>query len=82
MGHDHSNHNDKAETGKEAEGHECCHHDHGAAPKHTGPVDENAIYTCPMHPEIEQVGPGTCPKCGMALEPKGLPDPDAGPDPE
>ena len=30
----------------------------------------NAIYTCPMHPEIEQRGPGTCPKCGMALEPK------------
>ncbi|HTB21367.1 MAG TPA: heavy metal translocating P-type ATPase [bacterium] len=29
-----------------------------------------AIYTCPMHPEIEQVGPGPCPKCGMALEPK------------
>jgi Cu+-exporting ATPase len=29
-----------------------------------------AIYTCPMHPEIEQEGPGTCPKCGMALEPK------------
>ena len=29
-----------------------------------------AIYTCPMHPEIEQVGPGQCPKCGMALEPK------------
>ncbi len=31
---------------------------------------EDAIYTCPMHPEIEQRGPGTCPKCGMALEPK------------
>ena len=30
-------------------------------------------YTCPMHPEIRQVGPGTCPKCGMALEPL-LPD--------
>jgi len=30
----------------------------------------DAIYTCPMHPEIEQVGPGPCPKCGMALEPK------------
>lgn len=29
-----------------------------------------AIYTCPMHPEVEQVGPGSCPKCGMALEPK------------
>jgi len=27
-------------------------------------------YTCPMHPEVVQVGPGTCPKCGMALEPK------------
>lgn len=30
----------------------------------------NAWYTCPMHPEIKQVGPGTCPKCGMALEPE------------
>lgn len=26
-------------------------------------------YTCPMHPEVRQVGPGACPKCGMALEP-------------
>src|SRR6266446_3110948 len=33
----------------------------GAAP--------GAIYTCPMHPEVRQVGPGNCPKCGMALEP-------------
>ena len=32
-----------------------------------------AEYTCPMHPEIRQIGPGTCPKCGMALEPL-LPD--------
>ena len=32
------------------------------------PVDEGAIYTCPMHPEIEQDHPGSCPKCGMALE--------------
>ena len=31
---------------------------------------KNAIYTCPMHPEVVQQGPGTCPKCGMALEPK------------
>jgi len=29
-----------------------------------------AIYTCPMHPEVEQEGPGSCPKCGMDLEPK------------
>jgi P-type Cu+ transporter len=32
-------------------------------------ADPQAIYTCPMHPEIRQVGPGTCPLCGMALEP-------------
>ena len=30
---------------------------------------KDAIYTCPMHPEIRQVGPGSCPICGMALEP-------------
>ena len=34
-----------------------------------GPDDLEAIYTCPMHPEVEQVGPGSCPLCGMALEP-------------
>ena len=34
------------------------------------PAPADAIYTCPMHPEIEQVGPGLCPICGMALEPK------------
>jgi P-type Cu+ transporter len=32
-------------------------------------ADGAAIYTCPMHPEIRQVGPGSCPICGMALEP-------------
>jgi Cu+-exporting ATPase len=32
---------------------------------------EGTVYTCPMHSEIEQIGPGSCPKCGMALEPKG-----------
>ena len=31
-----------------------------------------AIYTCPMHPEIEQDHPGSCPKCGMALETKTI----------
>ena len=35
-------------------------------------VDNDAIYTCPMHPEIQQKGPGSCPKCGMALEPMGV----------
>lgn len=41
------------------------------------PVTEKAVskkqsgteYTCPMHPEVRQIGPGSCPKCGMALEP-------------
>ena len=33
------------------------------------PVPEGTVYTCPMHPEIRQVGPGSCPICGMALEP-------------
>lgn len=33
---------------------------------------DDDIFTCPMHPEIEQVGPGSCPICGMALEPKGI----------
>ena len=34
------------------------------------PVPEGTTYTCPMHPQIRQVGPGTCPICGMALEPE------------
>ena len=34
------------------------------------PVPAGTIYTCPMHPEIRQAGPGTCPICGMALEPE------------
>jgi len=35
------------------------------------PADSGAQYTCPMHPEIVQLGPGSCPKCGMALVPMG-----------
>jgi len=31
---------------------------------------QSGQYTCPMHPEIVQDGPGKCPKCGMSLEPK------------
>src|SRR5258708_29169339 len=38
-------------------------------------------YTCPMHPEVRQVGPGTCPKCGMALEPE-MPSIEEGENPE
>jgi Cu+-exporting ATPase len=39
------------------------------------------IYTCPMHPQIRQIGPGACPICGMALEPE-TPTVDADPNPE
>jgi Cu+-exporting ATPase len=45
------------------------------------PVAEGAIYTCPMHPEIRQTGPGACPICGMALEPE-IAGPETGPNPE
>ncbi|MRV73513.1 heavy metal translocating P-type ATPase [Duganella sp. FT92W] len=38
-----------------------------AVPDHAAP--SSALYTCPMHPEVRQDRPGTCPKCGMALEP-------------
>jgi Cu+-exporting ATPase len=49
-------------------------HDHGrhAAPsmRKTGQGAEGAVeYTCPMHPQIRRIGPGSCPLCGMALEP-------------
>jgi len=45
------------------------------------PVPEGTVYTCPMHPEVRQVGPGSCPICGMALEPD-IVTADAGPNPE
>ncbi len=57
----------------------CSAHCHGkfvAAPGtystsklQTGESTPSAIYTCPMHPEVRQTGPGNCPICGMALEP-------------
>ncbi len=42
---------------------------------------EGTIYTCPMHPQIRQLGPGSCPICGMALEPE-VASLDAAPNPE
>lgn len=51
----------------------CCHtheHKHNHSHKKETPKGSaSQIYTCPMHPEVRQVGPGSCPKCGMALEP-------------
>ena len=37
------------------------------------PLPQGTLYTCPMHPQIVQEGPGPCPICGMALEPMGVP---------
>ncbi|MBI1886866.1 MAG: heavy metal translocating P-type ATPase [Nitrosomonadales bacterium] len=41
------------------------------------PVRGGVMYTCPMHPEVRQAAPGSCPKCGMALEPASPPVPGA-----
>jgi Cu+-exporting ATPase len=50
-------------------------HMHGAVAHvsvENGATDDTLEYTCPMHPEIVQKGPGSCPICGMALEPKAI----------
>lgn len=50
--------------------HEHHHHPHPGHENHKHQsTAEGAIYTCPMHPQIRQVGPGNCPICGMTLEP-------------
>ncbi|MBT5110361.1 MAG: heavy metal translocating P-type ATPase, partial [Rhodospirillaceae bacterium] len=54
----------------------------GTHKKQSAPPAQGAKYTCPMHPEIVRDAPGDCPKCGMALEPMGVPAADEGPNPE
>ena len=49
--------------------------------EHPAPSTATIEYTCPMHPEVVQIGPGSCPLCGMALEPKTV-SLDDGPNPE
>ena len=46
------------------------------------PLPKGTQYTCPMHPEIVRDRPGSCPICGMALEPMGVPTGEEGPNPE
>ncbi|MGE0328734.1 MAG: copper-translocating P-type ATPase [Polyangiaceae bacterium] len=60
-----------AEPAPDASAGHCCH---GDAPEKPRSAAERARladveHICPMHPEVRQIGPGTCPKCGMALEP-------------
>lgn len=62
---------------KADEAHSCCNH-HRSPDKEKNnytktSTTQQLIYTCPMHPEIEEDHAGTCPKCGMALEAKGVP---------
>ncbi|GAB3183412.1 copper-transporting P-type ATPase [Hydrogenophaga aquatica] len=65
--------------------HHAGHHPHtaeGAEPSLASPPSAaGTVYTCPMHPEIRQDHPGTCPKCGMTLEPV-MPSLDDEEDPE
>jgi Cu+-exporting ATPase len=52
-----------------------------AAPPHLAAKSEpQGKYTCPMHPEVKQTGPGSCPKCGMALEPREVIAEDSNPE--
>ncbi|HEY6362614.1 MAG TPA: heavy metal-binding domain-containing protein, partial [Vicinamibacterales bacterium] len=46
------------------------HHTHSATSVGAAPLNAEVEYTCPMHPGIRQKGPGSCPICGMALEPR------------
>ncbi|QEG37666.1 heavy metal translocating P-type ATPase [Bythopirellula goksoeyrii] len=56
-------------TDQQSDEHSCCH-DKPQQRDAATQGNNTRLYTCPMHPEIEQVGPGSCPKCGMDLEPK------------
>jgi Cu+-exporting ATPase len=58
------------------------HHHHGAPAEAAAEAPAGAIYTCPMHPQVRQPRPGSCPICGMALEPERPEAHDAEPSPE
>jgi Cu+-exporting ATPase len=74
-GHEHYFCSAGCKTKFEADPHRYLHKDKQPAP---AAAPEGTVYTCPMHPEVRQVGPGSCPICGMALEPL-LATADAGP---
>jgi Cu+-exporting ATPase len=72
-GHEHRKHGGQAPAtvDEEAAPHDCCAAKDASAVQKAAaaPAKDGVIYTCPMHPEVRQIGPGFCPKCGMALEP-------------
>lgn len=75
--HDHSHHHgaDLSHHGSQPGSHDGAHRDGHQPSQHKRqsiPDNPDAIYTCPMHPKIRQKGPGSCPICGMALEPERI----------
>ena len=60
---------DTGRAGDHPNGHQPMGHALKAPAPARAEVPAGTIYTCPMHPEVRQIGPGHCPKCGMALEP-------------
>ena len=79
--HHHHHHHHDGHAAAEAEPKHCHHHGHAHATAPEKDAPPGAKWTCPMHPEIVQDGPGSCPICGMALEPI-TPSADQGPNPE
>ena len=71
MQHDHVHHNPSKMPPPHLN-HDCCASEHDTITKSSlvSAADEEKIHTCPMHPEIRQIGPGSCSICGMALEPE------------
>ncbi len=78
MNHDHLHHDQNTPRQDAPPEHSCCGshgkaaaaHDHAAhARPRQAAAGADAMYTCPMHPDVRQIGPGSCPICGMALEP-------------
>ena len=64
MSHEHHHHSEAEHNSPHAG-----HVNHFEAKKDISTITQGVIYTCPMHPQIRQVGPGACPICGMTLEP-------------
>jgi Cu+-exporting ATPase len=70
--HSHHHHHDHKEPEAKASHGSCCTmhgHNHSAKTPVTDAA-KGTVFICPMHPQIRQVGPGSCPICGMALEPE------------
>lgn len=72
-----AHHHDQAHHGE----HACHHHEAHQPVNSLAAASSNVIYTCPMHPQVRQSGPGNCPICGMTLEPVSVALSDK-PDPE